>query len=55
MAMGLTGWISVARVVRAQYLKLKEQLEFVMASTTLGASNTPHYFQTFIPKYYSDN
>ncbi|MGL4374569.1 MAG: ABC transporter permease, partial [Turicibacter sp.] len=39
IALSITGWIGVARVVRAQYLKLKDQ-EFVMASITLGASNT---------------
>ncbi len=48
MAMSLTGWISVARVVRAQYLKLKDQ-EFVMASTTLGASSTRIIFKHLFP------
>ncbi len=38
LAMSLTGWIGVARVVRAQILKLREQ-EFILASRTLGASN----------------
>ncbi|MCT4596879.1 MAG: ABC transporter permease [Vallitalea sp.] len=37
MAMSLTGWIGVSRVVRAQILKLRER-EFVLASRTLGAS-----------------
>lgn len=35
---GLTGWMGIARIVRAQYLSLKEQ-EFVQASVALGASN----------------
>lgn len=35
-AMSLTGWIGVARVVRAQILKLRDQ-EFILASRTLGA------------------
>lgn len=48
VAMSLTGWISVARVVRAQYLKLKDQ-EFVMASTTLGASSTRIIFKHLFP------
>lgn len=48
LAMSLTGWISVARVVRAQYLKLKDQ-EFVMASTTLGASSTRIIFKHLFP------
>ncbi|GMQ59469.1 hypothetical protein AN1V17_38660 [Vallitalea sediminicola] len=37
LAMSLTGWITVARVVRAQILKLREQ-EYILASRTLGAS-----------------
>lgn len=37
IAIAATGWIGVARVVRAQYLKLKDQ-EFVLASRTLGAN-----------------
>lgn len=48
LAMSLTGWISVARVVRAQYLKLKDQ-EFVMASTTLGANSTRIIFKHLFP------
>ncbi|MDR0921818.1 MAG: ABC transporter permease [Lactobacillales bacterium] len=36
-AMALTNWISMARIVRAQTLKFKDQ-EFVMAATTLGES-----------------
>ena len=35
-AMSLSGWIGVARVVRAQILKLRDQ-EFILASRTLGA------------------
>ncbi|MFD0048863.1 oligopeptide ABC transporter permease [Actinomycetes bacterium NPDC127524] len=38
VAMSITGWVGMARVVRAQVLKLKEQ-EFVLASRTLGNSN----------------
>ncbi len=38
LAIGLTGWTGVARVVRAQVLKLKNQ-EFILAARTLGASN----------------
>ncbi|MDE5977325.1 MAG: ABC transporter permease [Turicibacter sp.] len=48
VAMSLTGWISVARVVRAQYLKLKDQ-EFVMAATTLGASSRRIIFKHLFP------
>jgi len=38
VAMGLTGWITMARVVRAETLKLKDQ-EFVLAARTLGESS----------------
>jgi oligopeptide transport system permease protein len=39
IAMSITGWVGMSRVVRAQVMKLKEQ-EFVLASRTLGNSNT---------------
>jgi oligopeptide transport system permease protein len=38
IAMSITGWVGMARVVRAQVLKLKQQ-EYVLASRTLGNSN----------------
>ena len=38
IALTITGWINMSRIVRAQVLKLKNQ-EFVLASRTLGASN----------------
>ncbi|WP_416828746.1 oligopeptide ABC transporter permease [Ectobacillus polymachus] len=38
LAMVVTGWINMSRVVRGQMLKLKGQ-EYVLASRTLGASN----------------
>ncbi|WP_425433890.1 ABC transporter permease [Marininema mesophilum] len=37
LALGITGWITMARVVRGQMLKLKSQ-EYVLAARTLGAS-----------------
>ena len=37
IAMSLTNWIGVARVVRSQILKLRER-EYILASRTLGAS-----------------
>ena len=39
LAMVIAGWISMARIVRGQTLKLKNQ-EFILASRTLGASNS---------------
>jgi oligopeptide transport system permease protein len=38
LALTITGWINMARVVRAQVMKMKEQ-EFVLASRTLGLSH----------------
>ncbi|ASN04550.1 oligopeptide ABC transporter permease [Virgibacillus necropolis] len=38
LAMVITGWVNMARIVRGQILKLKGQ-EFVLASRTLGAKD----------------
>ncbi|WLD94534.1 ABC transporter permease [Alkalihalobacillus sp. AL-G] len=38
VAMVITGWVNMARLVRAQIFKLKEQ-EYVLAARTLGTSN----------------
>lgn len=38
LALVITGWVGMARIVRGQILKLKSQ-EFVLASRTLGASD----------------
>lgn len=38
VALGFTGWITMARLIRAQTYKLKEQ-EFVLAARTLGESS----------------
>ncbi|SIT71907.1 oligopeptide ABC transporter permease [Edaphobacillus lindanitolerans] len=38
LAMVITGWVNMARIVRGQVLKLKNQ-EFVLASRTLGAGD----------------
>lgn len=38
LALTITGWITMARVIRAQVLKLKNQ-EYVLAARTLGLSN----------------
>ncbi|MGM9923963.1 MAG: oligopeptide ABC transporter permease [Bacillus sp. (in: firmicutes)] len=48
IALSVTGWVSMARVVRAQTLKLKEQ-EFVLASKTLGNSNAKIIFKHLVP------
>lgn len=48
LAMVITGWVGMARIVRGQILKLKEQ-EFVLASKTLGAKNTRMIWKHLIP------
>jgi oligopeptide transport system permease protein len=48
IAMSITGWISMARIVRGQVLQLKSE-EYVMASKSLGASNFRLMFRHLIP------
>lgn len=48
LAMAITGWIGMSRLVRGQILKLKNQ-EFVLAARTLGASSNRLIFKHLIP------
>ncbi|MGF7058979.1 ABC transporter permease [Brassicibacter mesophilus] len=48
IAMVFTGWVSMARIVRGQILKLKGQ-EYVLAAKTLGASNFDIIFKQLLP------
>lgn len=48
MAMGLTGWITMARLVRAEILTLKSQ-EYVLAARTLGESPVKIAVKHLIP------
>ncbi|GGE18023.1 dipeptide transport system permease protein DppC [Marinithermofilum abyssi] len=48
MALSVTGWLNMARLVRGQVLQLKEQ-EYVMAAQTLGASTKRLLFKHLIP------
>lgn len=47
-ALMITGWIGMARIARAQMLKLKER-EFVLASHTLGAKQFFIIFREILP------
>ena len=47
-AMTLTGWISMARIVRGQILQLKQQ-DYILAAIALGASNRRLIFKHLIP------
>ncbi|ETI66087.1 oligopeptide ABC transporter permease [Neobacillus vireti] len=51
IALSITGWTSMARVVRGQVLKYKGQ-EFVLAAKTLGASDTSIIFKHMIPNMF---
>ncbi|MFB6465341.1 oligopeptide ABC transporter permease [Cytobacillus sp. Hz8] len=48
VALTLTSWTGMARVVRAQILKFKSQ-EFVLASRTLGEGNAKIIFKHLLP------
>ncbi len=48
VVIGLTSWMYLARIVRANYLSLKEQ-EFVTAARCIGASNTSIIFRHILP------
>ncbi|MFW2331402.1 MAG: ABC transporter permease [Nitrospinota bacterium] len=45
---GLTSWMGVTRLVRAEFLSLKER-DFVLACKALGASNTSILFKHILP------
>ena len=47
----LTGWIGMERIARAQVLKVKEQ-EYILASTTLGASRFRLIFSEVLPNIF---
>lgn len=48
IAMTLTGWINMARIIRGQVLQLKQN-EFIFSARAIGASNTRIIFQHLIP------
>jgi peptide/nickel transport system permease protein len=45
---GLTGWMGVARLVRAEFLSLRER-DFVLAARALGASDARIIFRHILP------
>lgn len=48
VVIGLTSWMGVARLVRAEFLSLRER-EFVLAARGLGASDTRIIFRHILP------
>ena len=52
IAYAITGWVSMARLVRGQVIQLKEQ-EFVVASQTMGASTKRIILKHLVPNLLS--
>lgn len=48
LVLGITGWLGVARIVRASFLQLKKQ-EFVEAAQALGFGSTRIMFRHILP------
>jgi ABC-type dipeptide/oligopeptide/nickel transport system permease subunit len=48
LILGLTGWLSIARIVRASFLSLK-QLEYIEAARALGFSRARIMFRHILP------
>lgn len=48
VAMSISSWVGMARIVRGDILQLKQQ-EFILAAKTLGASKTRILFRHLIP------
>ncbi len=48
LVIGITAWMYLARIVRANVLSLKE-LDYISASRALGASNTRIFFNHLVP------
>jgi oligopeptide transport system permease protein len=51
LALVITGWIGMSRVVRSQVLKMKE-LDFILASKTLGASSKQIITKDLLPNIF---
>lgn len=51
VALMFTEWIAMSRLTRAQVLKVKED-EYILASRTLGASNSRLIFKEILPNIY---
>lgn len=51
LALVITGWIGMSRVVRSQVLKLKE-LDFILASKTMGASTATLIMKDLLPNIF---
>jgi peptide/nickel transport system permease protein len=48
LALGLTGWVGICRLIRGEFMKHKER-EYVQAARSLGASNSRRIFIHILP------
>jgi ABC-type dipeptide/oligopeptide/nickel transport system permease subunit len=48
IALGVTGWVSICRLIRGEFLKHKER-EYVQAAKSLGASHSRRIFLHILP------
>jgi len=48
IALGLTAWVSVARVIRGEFIKHRER-EYVQAARAIGASDASRIFKHILP------
>ena len=51
VALMITGWIGMSRILRAEVLKLKES-EYILASRTLGANDFSIIFKDILPNIF---
>lgn len=51
VALGLTGWVGICRLIRGEIIKRKES-EYVMAAKALGCSNTRIIFKHLLPNVF---
>ena len=48
MALGITAWVSLARVIRGEFIKHKSR-DYVIAAESLGASHVSRIFKHILP------
>ncbi len=51
VAIGITSWIGLARVIRGEFLKQKNR-EYVLAAASLGASHSSRIFKHILPNVF---
>ena len=51
IALGITAWVGLARVIRGEFLKHKER-DYVVAAEVLGASHAARIFRHILPNVF---